>query len=244
MNELDSTEQRGAHFLTTHWSVVLEAGGSRDGEHALESLCRAYWYPLYAFVRRRGFAPAEAQDLTQEFFARLLERQTLQTADPEKGRFRGFLVAAMRHFLSNQWRDLNRMKRGGGSQFLSWDELNPEERYLLEPESEASAETVYDRSWARTVAAEALNQVRKEMEREGNSARFEALRAYLESDDSPQAYAQTALRLKLSESAVKSAIHRLRRRYAEVIRESIAHTVQSPDQIEGEIRHLIDLLAA
>ncbi|MBI4658193.1 MAG: sigma-70 family RNA polymerase sigma factor [Verrucomicrobia bacterium] len=211
----------------------------------MELLCRTYWYPLYAFVRRRGYGQDEAQDLTQEFFVRLLDRRTLlQSAHPDKGRFRGFLVAAMKHFLANEWRDAHRLKRGGGCRFLSWDELNPEERYVLEPEATASPETVFDRSWAQTVAANALGRLRQEMEREGNGPRYECLKIYLETDAVPSAYAETAAQLGLSESAVKSAIHRLRRRYAEIVRDEIAHTVQSLEEVDEEIRRLIELLAA
>jgi RNA polymerase sigma factor (sigma-70 family) len=242
MNESGSNDQRAVNFRTTHWSVVLEAGTAPQGARAMETLCRTYWYPLYAFVRRRGHRDQEAQDLTQEFFMRLLDGETLRSVHPTKGRFRGFLVAAMRHFLANQWRNAHRLKRGGDRWFLSWEELKPEERYGLEPEIEGSPEAIYDR--AQTLAAYALNCLRSEMESEGNGARFEALRGYLEADAAPSTYADMAAQLRLSEPALKSAIHRLRRRYAEFVRQEIAHTVNSPDEVEEEIRRLIELLAA
>jgi RNA polymerase sigma factor (sigma-70 family) len=243
MPEPISQDFQGANFRTTHWSVVLEAGDLDSGKSALEKLCRTYWYPLYAYVRRRGYAEPEAQDLTQEFFLSLLEGGSLQTAHPTKGRFRGFLAAALRNFLANEWRDAHRLKRGGKAQFLSWEELHPEERFSMEPPADGSPETTFDRAWAQTVAANALERLRAEMDREGNAVRFQGLRPYLETDASTGSYAEAASVLGLSESAMKSAIHRARRRYAEIIREEIAQTVTSEEEVREEIRTLIDLLA-
>jgi RNA polymerase sigma factor (sigma-70 family) len=243
MPDPHSEDFHGANFRTTHWSVVLEAGDLEAGKGALEKLCRAYWYPLYAYVRRRGYSESEAQDLTQDFFLSLLEGGSLQTAHPSKGRFRGFLAAALRNFLANEWRDAHRLKRGGAAQFLSWEGLDAEERFSMEPPSDTSPEATFDREWAQTVAANALDQLRREMEREGNTARFQTLRAYLETDASTGSYSDAASLLGLSESAVKSAIHRARRRYAEIIREEIAQTVCTEEEVRDEIRTLIELLA-
>ena len=245
MDDPFSNGTMAANFRTTHWSVVLEAGcADAQGGQALEELCQAYWYPLYVFVRRRGYPPQEAQDLTQEFFARLIHGESLQSVHPAKGRFRTFLLTAMTHFLAKEWRDANRLKRGGGARLLSWDEINPEERYRLEPETGQSPEEFFDRRWALAVVDKALGRLRAEMERAGDGPRFEALKAHLQSAAPACSYAEAAARAGLSEPAVKSAIHRLRRRYAEIIREEVAHTVQSPDEIEEEIRRLIRMLAA
>lgn len=232
-----------AQFRTTRWSVVLHAGQSLDGRRALEQLCENYWYPLYAFVRRRGHQPHEAQDLTQEFFARLIEGESLKAVDPAKGKFRTFLLAAMKHFLANTWRDANRLKRGGGRQIISWDGLDPEERYRLEPETEQSPEEIFDRRWAQTVVNQSVARLRSEMEAEGMRDRFEALRAFLQGAAANPPYAEVAAKLGLSEPAVKSAIHRLRRRFAELVREEVAGTVHQPEDVAEEIRRLISLLA-
>lgn len=239
-----SHEARDGVFRTTRWSVVLRAGDLRgEAAGALETLCGSYWYPLYVFVRRRGFSAHEAQDLTQEFFARLLAGQALQSVDPAKGRFRTFLLASIKHFLAKEWRDANRIKRGGGYQFLSWEGFDPEERYRLEPEAGHTAEQGYDRHWAHTVVGHAVDRLEKEMRREGNGARFEVLKPYLQNDGSGAGYAEAALKLDLSEPGVKSGVHRLRRRYAEIIREDISHTVGEKGEVEKEIQYLISILA-
>ncbi|MBP7951375.1 MAG: sigma-70 family RNA polymerase sigma factor [Verrucomicrobiales bacterium] len=230
-------------FLTTRWSVVLQAGGTgAAAESALERLCRHYWYPLYVFVRRRGYAAAEAQDLTQEFFARLLAGETLQTADPEKGRFRSFLLSVMKHFLINVWRDANRQKRGGGREILSWDGLEAEERFQSEPATDDDETATFDRRWARAVVTAALERIRTEMERNGEGERFAILQEFLQGD-AGESYAGAAQALRLSEPAVKSAIFRMRRRYGQYIREEIMQTVAAPDQVDDEIRHLISVIA-
>ena len=223
---------------------MLEAGGS-DGSArtALETLCRNYWYPLYAFVRRRGYDTHQAQDLTQEFFTRLLASESLKTAQPERGRFRTFLLGALKNFLANDWRDAHRLKRGGGAEFLSWDELDPERRYALEPADRASAESLFDRRWAQAVVSGALARLEAELRREGTAERFVALKVFLQGDGEADSYASAAARLGLSEAATKSAIFRMRRRYGELIREEIAQTVATPAEVEAEIQYLIALLA-
>ena len=235
---------RYSHFRTTHWSVVLEAGASSEDAHsALEKLCRAYWYPLYGFVRRRGYGEHEAQDLTQEFFARLLAGNSLQSVSPDKGRFRTFLLAALKNFLANDWRDAQRLKRGGGKEILSWQALDPEQRFTLEPADDSSPETWFDRRWAQAVVTSALRQQGEEMGREGLQSRFDVLKAFLQGDGGGLSYGDAAQRLGLSEPATKTAIFRMRRRYGELIREIIAETVGSSTEVEAEIQHLITVMA-
>lgn len=239
-----STEGLPRDFRTTHWSVVLEAGGgSEDARSALEKLCRSYWYPLYGFVRRRGHGEHEAQDLTQEFFSRLLAGDSLQSVAPERGKFRTFLLAALKHFLANEWRDSQRLKRGGGKDILSWDGLDAEERFGHEPADDATPETWFDRRWAQTVVTSALAKLGGAMDREGLKSRFETLRGFLQGDGGGLSYTEAAQRAGLSEPATKTAIFRMRRRYAELIREQIAETVGSAAEVEAEIQHLIRVLA-
>jgi len=239
----DSIRGGAGQFLTTRWSVVLQAAGAgAAAESALERLCHGYWYPLYVFVRRRGHGAEEAQDLTQEFFARLLASETLQSAVPEKGRFRTFLLAAMKHFLINVWRDANRQKRGGVSEIISWDSLEAEERYQTEPATGDEEEAVFDRRWARAVVTAALERIRTEMERDGEGERFAVLQEFLQGD-AGESYAGAAQVLRLSEPAVKSAIFRMRRRYGQCIRDEIMQTVADPEQVEEEIRYLIAVIA-
>ena len=231
-------------FRTTHWSVVLAASDvhSPQSEAALEKLCRTYWYPIYAYIRRQGHGPCEAQDLTQEFFCRLLGSDSLRAVEPSKGQFRSFLLAAVRHFLANEWDRVNRLKRGGGREIFSWDGLAPEERYRLEPVETTPMEQVFDRQWAQSLVAETLARLRAECAHEGSEKRFEVLKAFLSGAD--LAYATAAKELALSESAVRSAIHRLRQRYAELVRAEVANTVPRPDDVEAEIRHLFAALGS
>ncbi len=230
-------------FRTTHWSLVLEAGVGLDcGRDALGILCRQYWYPLYAFVRRRGYPPEEAQDLTQEFFSLLISSESLGDVSQEKGRFRTFLLAALKHFLAKEWRDANRLKRGGGQNILEWDALDPEARLLVEPASDAAPETQFDRRWAEVLVSGVLARLASEQSREGLLDRFTVLKPYLQGNEPAATYADVALRLGLSEAAAKSAIFRLRRRYGELIRSEIAQTVDDPEEVQAEIRHLIAVL--
>ncbi len=223
----------------------MEAGGSSGaGERALETLCRMYWQPVYVFARRRGLGAHEAQDLTQEFFASLISSSSFQKVDPHKGRFRTFLLASMNHFLANEWRDARRLKRGGGKQIVSWEEFDPEERNLLEPAAGQSAEEVFDRRWALTIVTNALERLRAEALKEGNERRHEVLKAFLQASASLEESQRAAATLGLSEQAIKSAVHRMRRRYAEIVREEITNTVGADCDVEEELRHLIAILAA
>jgi RNA polymerase sigma-70 factor (ECF subfamily) len=243
---MDDETGSPAEFRTTRWSVVLRAAdvASPESAQALETLCRNYWYPLYVFVRRRGYSPDDAKDLSQEFFARLLEAGSLCTLHPDKGRFRSFLLGSLKNFLAKEWRDANRLKRGGGQQIIAWDQFDPEDRYHLEPKVEATPEELFDRRWAQALVNGVLDRLQREMEQEQLGERFLRLKPFLQGESAGQSYAEVAAQLGLSAPAVKSAIHRLRRRYAELIREEVAHTVVSPAEVEDEIRYLIRALSA
>jgi len=233
-----------AVFATTHWSVVLAAGQSADKQasEALEQLCRAYWYPLYAYVRREGYNPTDAQDLTQGFFARLLAHDSLAQVGPQKGKFRSFLLAALRHFLSDQRDRARAVKRGGGAEVLSLDAQEAEERYRLEPVDRLDAERMYERRWALTLLERALTRLRDETAAAGKVDAFEALKDFVAGENDISC-AEAAAQLGLTESAVKSAVHRLRQRYRELVREEVAHTVDDPAEIDAELRYLITVMS-
>lgn len=236
----------GEHFRTTHWSIVLAAGGSNSpaARTALEALCETYWYPIYAYIRRQGHGSASAQDLTQEFFARLLERNDLRSVHPERGRFRAFLRASIRHFLSNEWDKAKALKRGGGRRVLSLDFDEGERRYELEPALGVTPEILFDKRWALML----LDRVRDELCNEYRAAKkgdlVERLQPYLTGDHAAAPYAETARALGMTEAAVKVAVHRLRQRFRARLRQEIAQTVASPDEIDDEIRQLFHALRA
>jgi RNA polymerase sigma-70 factor (ECF subfamily) len=238
-----------ASFPSTQWSRILAARqgdpAGTEARTALADLCRAYWYPLYAFIRRRDHDPEAAQDLTQEFFARLLEADFLAGVDRAKGKFRAFLLAACTHFLSNQRDLLRAQKRGGGQRILSIDAADAEGRYTLEPSHRLTPEALFTRRWALTVLAQALDRLRDEHQAAGAAQRerFEVLRATLTSDGGRVPYAELAARLGLTEGAVQVAVHRLRRRYREILRQSIAATLEDPADVDDEIRDLFAALA-
>ena len=231
-------------FATTHWSVVLLAGDSQSpaAQGALEKLCRTYWYPLYAFVRRQGHDPHEAQDLTQEFFSQLLAGKGLESVDRRKGKFRSFLLASMKHLLANEWNRSQRQKRGGASAHFSLDAISAEGRYRTEPMDELTPEKIYERRWAETVMDSVTIQLQNEFAEAGASERFENLKVFLLADDVPLSYAEAALRLNMSEGAVRTAIYRMRQRYGELFRAEIAQTVASPNEMEEEVRHFLAVL--
>jgi len=220
-------------FAATRWTVVLTAGqrSSPQAGRALEELCRTYWYPLYAYVRRRGYESHEAEDLTQEFFARLLAKNYLANAAREKGKFRSFLLASLKHFLANEWDRAHAQKRGGGQTLVS---LDAETRYQHESVDEASADKLLDRAWAVAL----LDQVLARLEAESDPKQFTALKPFLTVDKETIPYAEVAGALGTTEGAVKVVVHRLRKRYRVLLREEIAHTVASPAEIDEEIRHL------
>ena len=242
----EGSSQGGEWFTTTHWSVVLAAGqsASRNGQAALEQLCRTYWYPLYAYVRRRGHAPQDAQDLTQEFFARLLAKDFLVGVAAEKGKFRSFLLAAMNHFLADEWDKARAQKRGGGKTFVSLDDARDEECYRLEPVDAMDAEKLFERRWALTLLEHAKGRVKEEYAKSGKSGLYQRLNAFESGDRSSPPYAEVAAELGLTESAVKSAAFQMRQRYRELVREEVANTVSSRSEIDEEIRYLIGVISA
>jgi len=232
-----------ASFATTHWSVVLAAGGdSSESAAALEQLCASYWYPLYAYVRRFGYAPHDAQDLTQAFFADLFRKNYFQAADPERGKFRSFLLIALRHFLNHEWEKRRAAKRGGGQGPVSFDEQTAEDRYQQEPATEGTAEGLYDRAWALSVFEQSLERLRKGCSEQGKAAQFARLKNYLTQEPGPGDYATAAASLGLSPNGVAVAVYRLRQSYASLVRQAIADTVRQPGQVEEELRYLISLV--
>jgi RNA polymerase sigma factor (sigma-70 family) len=235
-----------AHFVTTRWSMVLRAGqtDTAASREALEKLCRAYWFPLYAFARREGCSPEESQDLTQEFFCRLLEKNSLQTADPARGRFRSFLLASFKNLMTNEWRRSQRQKRGGGAEVFSLDHLEAEDRYAIEPADDLTPEKVFERRWAEALLARVLERLRLECDGDGpeRARRFEIVKVFLLEDKGTLPLADAAAQLGLSVVATKGLVHRLRTRYRDIFREEIEHTVASPDEVEDEIRHLFAAL--
>jgi RNA polymerase sigma factor (sigma-70 family) len=231
-------------FRTTHWSVVLLAGqGDAPGSrHALETLCQAYWYPLYAYVRRRGHAPEQAKDLTQEFFARLLERNDVARADPGQGRFRSFLLGAMNHFLAYEWRKAHAAKRGGGQAILSLDDETAQARYAREAASELTPEMLYERRWAWTLFNRALVRLQEEWSAADRAQQFVRLKQFLADEPADGDYAAAAGELGISPGAVTVAVHRLRQRYRELVHDEIAQTVADPADLKEELRHLCTVL--
>jgi RNA polymerase sigma-70 factor (ECF subfamily) len=232
-------------FVTTHWSVVLAAARNDTprAQAALEHLCQTYWYPLYAYARRRGNVPADAQDLTQEFFTRLLAGNWLAAADRQRGRFRTFLLSAMQHFLANEWHRAHAEKRGGNRTILSLDDDTAERRYQLEPAETATPESLFERGWALALLNDVLSQLEAEYRREGKIDWMEAMRPVLTADRDEIDYRAIASRLGISETAARVAAHRLRQRYRRMIRAEVANTVASPADVEQEMRHLFQALA-
>jgi RNA polymerase sigma factor (sigma-70 family) len=232
-------------FVTTHWSVVLTAGGSDTTrvQAALEKLCRAYWYPLYAYARRRGHSVEDAQDLTQEFFARVLERNWLARADQAKGRFRTFLLTAMERFLANEWDRVRALKRGGGVRNIPIQLDTAETRYGVEPADTHTPEQAFEYRWALALLDEVVSQLETEFRAREQADLFAALKPCLVGDRASQPYAELAVKLGMEEGAVKVAVHRLRQRYRELLRAEIANTVASPGEVDAEMRHLFNVLA-
>jgi RNA polymerase sigma-70 factor (ECF subfamily) len=233
----------GQAFRTTHWSVVLAAGGDTETAHqALERLCQSYWYPLYCYVRRRGHSPDDSQDLTQAFFARLLAGKDLAAADRERGRFRSFLLALFNHFLANEYDRSQAQKRGGGCEFISLDYIREQEGRPFELADQLTAERVFEKRWAEAVLNRVLARLREEFDG-ARIKRFDALKIFLTEEPKTASYAAVATQLGMTAPAVKSAIHRLRQRYGELLREEIAQTVASPADVNDELRYLIRVLS-
>jgi RNA polymerase sigma-70 factor (ECF subfamily) len=241
-----SVASGAAPFAVTRWSVVMAArqSDSSNARAALEELCRTYWRPIYSFVRRQGHSPADAQDLTQEFFARLLAKNYLSAVDSAKGRFRSFLLAALKHFLANEWDKAKAQKRGGNLVLVPIDSQSAETVFGLELAERLTADKIFDRRWALTLLDQVLARLRAEYVRQRKGWLFEELKSTLTGERSSVPYADIGARLNLSEGAVKVSVHRLRQRYRELLREEIAHTVASPDEIEDELRNLFAALAS
>jgi len=232
-------------FTTTHWSVVLSAQGpdSPDAAVALENLCRTYWAALYAYVRREGHPPADAEDLTQAFFARFLEKRFLQEVDRRKGKFRSFLLKTLHHFLVDEWRHAQAEKQGGSCPVISINAQEWETRYGHELASDLTPAKLFERRWAMTLFDQALRRLGEECVRAGKGRQFDLLKEFLSSPSNEGAYAEAAKKLGLSERAVAVQVHRLRRRYGELVREEVAHTVAGPEEVEEELHHLLDVLS-
>lgn len=237
-----SAAQSERHFATTRWSIVFAAQqeGTDAAETALATLCETYWFPLYGYVRRQGFQPAEAQDLTQAFFARLLEKNDLQDVGRERGKFRSFLLVSLKHFLSNQRDYRQAAKRGGGRQPLSLDFAGAEQRYLHDPADRRTPESEFNRQWALTLIDRVRATLQEQWQTAGKSEQFVRLAPYLTGVRSPATYREIGEAFGMSEGAVKVAVHRLRQRFGQLLREEIAQTVGTDDEVEDEVRQLFD----
>lgn len=240
----DSPRPRARRFATTRWSQVLAAGHAPTtvSREALASLCEVYWYPLYAYVRRWGYDADEAQDLTQEFFSRLLEKHFLGDADPARGRFRSFLLASLKHFLSNERDRASAVKRGGRVTIVALEVETAEGLYRLEPPDADTPDKIFERRWALTLLERTLALLRQEFEASGKAEMFSRLEGYLTGEQDTVPYAQLATDLQTSEGAIKVAVHRLRRRFGNLLRQEIAETVSDPQEVDGEIRELFRIL--
>jgi len=239
----DSASIHDQRFTTTHWSVVFTAGqtDSPQANEALEKLCRTYWYPLYVYVRRQGNSPEDAQDLTQIFFSRLLEKNYFAKANRDRGKFRTFLLRSLKNFLVNEWKRAVRLKRGGGVEFLSIDANVAEDRYATEPANESNPDAAYEQRWAVTLIEQVLTALRQEFNAADKARLFEGLKGFTWGDKSTASYAEIAGQLNLTEGTVKVAVHRLRQRFRELLRAEVAHTVARPEDVDDELRYLISV---
>lgn len=236
---------RRAAFPTTRITLIHAAQGApgADAYQALSTLCAAYWYPIYAYLRRSGHGHEEAEDLTQGFFTRMLDKHSLRGFDRERGRFRSFLLGALKHFIANERDAARAQKRGGGQAHIPLDEvLHADARYRLEPRSDLTPDRIFERQWALTVLARAQDAMRAEAAHHGKDAQFERLKGLLVGEDTDAGYRALAAELNITEGALKVAVHRLRQRFREVLREEIAHTVADPQQVGAELRDLMDAI--
>jgi RNA polymerase sigma-70 factor (ECF subfamily) len=239
-SSLDSKGGGSPDFRRTHWSLVrLAAGpGSPESREALETLCRTYWFPIYAFVRRQGISPHDAQDLTQEFFARLLASHSIARADPRLGKFRTFLLGALKHFLADAQRKAHAWKRGGGVEIISLQQAQAEDLYRLDPPDDHSPDKLFDQRWKVVLLETAVSRLREEFRAERKERQFEALKSFLSNEGSEAAYARTAAELNRSAKTIPVAVHRLRLRFRQLVRSAIAETVSTPDELDEEYRSL------
>ncbi len=238
------TGGRPTAFATTHWSVVLKAGDgqSSDSAKALESLCRDYWYPLYAYIRRLGRSPHDAQDLTQSFFGYLLEKGLLSKAVPQGGHFRSFLLGCLNNFMANEWRRQHSAKRGGGQPLIPLDAQTAEGRYAREPVDAADPQALYEQAWAVAVIDQSIARLEAEYATAGKAAIFDKLCVFLQGERGARTYVEIGAGLGMSEGAVKVAVYRLRQRYRELLRAAVANTVAEPMEVDAELRHLLRVL--
>ena len=245
-NRIDSSAQNGAvAFATTHWSVVLTAQDeSPAAQEALEKLCRTYWRPIFSFVRRQGVGPEEAEDLTQGFFALLLERRDLNAVRKEKGRLRSYLLVSLKHFLADERRRAMAIKRGKGQRLIALEELRANERADMEPADPLTAERIYERRWASTLLEQVLRRLKDEYRTAGKAVLFDRLKQLLPDEPGAPSQADIAAKLGMAENAVRQAFHRFRQRYQLLLRDEIAHTVATPSDIEDELRYLVSVLRA
>lgn len=243
-SENDRPPPPTGEFVSTHWSLVLRAGNRRDqqGDQSLAILCQRYWLPLYAFARRRIADPHEAQDLTQEFFARLLEKNMLASASPARGRFRSFLLTALKNFLANEWDWAHAQKRGCGRGQLSLNWEAGESRLTLEPSHDLTAERLFDRQWTLTLLEHVVGRLQAEFEAAGKRNHFELLKGTIVSGSPEASYSTIATALAMTEDAARQAAHRLKRRYRELLRDEVAQTVGEPGELEDEIGQLFESL--
>lgn len=234
-----------AVFTATHWSVVLAAGqqGSPRAVAALETLCRTYWHPLYVYVRRRGYGPEDAQDLTQQFFAQFLEKEGFSRADPDRGKFRSFLLKSIQHFLADEWKRAHRAKRGGGTRTLPWDSQAAEECCRADLAEAMTPERAYERRWAMTLLEQVLTSLRGDYVQAGKPRLFEALQDFLWGPEASLSYAQLAGELGMTEGAIRVAVHRLREHYRDRLRAAVAQTVDKSGEVDEELRYLIALMS-
>lgn len=241
----NSASSNRPRFATTRWSVVLAAGksSSPNQKQALETLCRGYWFPLYAYLRQRGYNTHQAEDYTQAFFTHLLEKHDLQAADPKYGKFRSFLLIRLKYFLCDERDRAEAKKRGGGRKILSLGFQNAEEQYALEPAEQLSPEKLFEKSWALTVLERTMDRLENEMVEKKKKKLFEHLKVYLTTEKDVIPYRNMAKKLKMAEGSVRVAVHRLRRRYRRLLRDEIAQTVAAEDQIDEEMGHLFTALA-
>ncbi len=243
-SQLNAEAVEAGRFETTRWSLVLAVGNRQDGhsERALEQLCRAYWPPLYAYVRRRVDSIDEAQDLTQAFFERVLEKDYLSDATPQRGRFRAFLITAFKHFLANEWDRQKALKRGGGLRRISLDFDSDGATARIEPRDHETPDQIYERQWTLTLLERVMRRLQREMERAGRGAEFSRLKSFI-IGQSAESYAQAAADIGVSESAARMAASRMRKRYREILRDEIAQTVPSLDDVDDEIQHMFAILS-
>lgn len=245
MNDTNPSSGPQDVFASTHWTVVLAAGRRTDTQAraAMEELCQTYWFPLYAFVRRHGHSREDAEDLTQEFLRRFLSGDALTNVAADRGRFRAFLLASLKHFLANEWDRVRARKRGGGALHLSLDWRTADTQFQVAVKDQLSPDQAYDREWALALLAKVIENLRAEHEREGKAALFHAVRGFLTADGSDVPYAETARSLNMEPTALRVAVHRLRKRYRELLRAEIANTLADPVLAEGELQALFAAFA-